>query len=286
MSNTGYSPTRDQMVSIVAAARDLLKIIRRWQKYAHLPGFPVERGNETALAALLSLERSLNPHRFAWGHKDRGKLPVRNWGIGVADGVSWLCRLLDLFMAENKLETMAAAEDFDSWAACCRPLPQIVTVREDELRALQVALRWLPKLDSTSETGDSRALPPAPLPPSQPEEAPEVPVPVVLISPSVRPFVLGRSKTKLTPAQFRVVKALMAAGEAGLTKARLLKVTGDAINVLKRLAKSDEDWAAVIHLPGQSGRRYRLGIPADTEPPIPPHTALPTPPHTSPHRSK
>jgi hypothetical protein len=286
MSNTGYSPSRDQMRAIVAAARDLLKIIRRWQKYAHLPGFPVERGNETALAALLSLERALNPHRLTWGHKDRGKLPVRNWGIGVADGVSWLCRLLDIFMAENTLETMAAAEDFASWSAGCCPLPQIVTVREDELRALHVALCWLPGLDSTSETGDSRALPPAPLPPSPPHEASEVPVPVVLISPSVRPFVLGRSKAKLTPAQFLVVKALMAAGEAGLTKARLLKVTGDAMNVLKRLAKSDKDWAAVVQLPGRSGRRYRLGLPADTEPPIPPHTALPTPPHTSPHRSK
>src|SRR5271157_1466827 len=33
---------------------------------------------------------------------------------------------------------------------------------------------------------------------------------------------------------------------------------GDAVNILKRLAKSDPDWKAVIKLAGKPGGRYRI----------------------------
>jgi hypothetical protein len=46
---------------IVEAARNLFRVIRRWQKCAHLPGFPIERGNRSALNALFEMERALNP---------------------------------------------------------------------------------------------------------------------------------------------------------------------------------------------------------------------------------
>jgi hypothetical protein len=286
MTTTGYLPTRDEMRAIAEAARALLKIVRRWQKYAHLPGYPVERGNQSALNALFGLERALNPKRLPWDHKGRGSLPVRNWGNNAADGVAWLRDLLDLLMVKNNLESMAAAPDFDSWAAGSQPLPQTVSVCEDELLALRTAIRCLPDLDTPSQSESpviaARLRHRRCDSPSEPEEV----TPVVLFGPGVRPLVLGRPKVKLTLAQFRVVKALLDAGEAGLCKARLQTISGDAINVLKRLAKSDDDWGAVIHLPGLPGRGYRIGAPTGLEQSTPSHTTPPLRSHTSPHSSE
>ena len=147
MATTGYFPTRDEMHRIGVAARGLYQVVRRWQKYAHLPGYPADRGNQSALIALFGLERALNPKRLAWGHEGRGVVPVRNWGAGVADGVAWLRGLLDLLMEKNELQAMATAPDFDSWATGRHSLPQTVSVSaEEELLALRTAIRWLPRL--------------------------------------------------------------------------------------------------------------------------------------------
>ncbi len=73
-------------------------------------------------------------------------------------------------------------------------------------------------------------------------------------------LVQGKVKPPLTFAQYAVVKALLQAGEDGLTKDQLDARSGhsDARKILKRLHDSDPDWAAVIQMPGRSGCRYRL----------------------------
>jgi hypothetical protein len=74
------------------------------------------------------------------------------------------------------------------------------------------------------------------------------------------PIVSGRLKQTLTPPQFDAVKALLDAGEPGLTKDQLDKKSGhgDARKILKRLADSDPDWKAVLPFPGTTGMRYRI----------------------------
>lgn len=70
----------------------------------------------------------------------------------------------------------------------------------------------------------------------------------------------GKSKA-LTRAQYKVVATLIKACQ-NLTKDRLIKESGsgDAINTLKSLAKSDLDWEAVIFLPGQAKKGSGYGI--------------------------
>jgi hypothetical protein len=100
--------------------------------------------------------------------------------------------------------------------------------------------------ESEGHTGEDR----------DPEKKPRV----VLHSWEVGPIVLGTTKRKLTTPQYNVVKALLGAGETGLTKDELIKKSGheDARGILKRLANSDPGWKEVIHFAGQTGGRYRI----------------------------
>ena len=88
----------------------------------------------------------------------------------------------------------------------------------------------------------------------------EIETRVVLQGPDERPIVRGLQKRKLTKPQYNVVKALMDAGEAGLTKDELVNKSRheDARGILKRLADSDPDWKEVIHFAGRTGGRYRV----------------------------
>lgn len=74
------------------------------------------------------------------------------------------------------------------------------------------------------------------------------------------PRVRGKIKARLTFAQFNVLKALISAGEDGLTKDKLDEVSGhtDARKILKRLAQSDPDWDSVIQMALRPGCRYRI----------------------------
>jgi hypothetical protein len=72
-------------------------------------------------------------------------------------------------------------------------------------------------------------------------------------------LVRGQEKPALTYPQYKVVRALVEAGEAGLTKDDLESVNSDARGILRRLRNSDPDWRAVIHFAGKTGRRYRIG---------------------------
>jgi hypothetical protein len=84
---------------------------------------------------------------------------------------------------------------------------------------------------------------------------------VELRGPAEGPIVLGKTKSKLTTAQYNVLKALLDAGEAGLTKDGLDRNSGhgDARKIMKRLAASDPDWNAVLSFPGTPGKKYRIG---------------------------
>jgi hypothetical protein len=83
---------------------------------------------------------------------------------------------------------------------------------------------------------------------------------VVLRDREEGPIVLGKTKRKLTNQQYNVVKALLEAGDLGLTKDELVSKSGheDARGILKRLADSDPDWKGVIHFAGRTGGRYRI----------------------------
>jgi hypothetical protein len=84
---------------------------------------------------------------------------------------------------------------------------------------------------------------------------------VMLRGPGDRPIVNSVEKRPLTLAQYDVVKALLEAGERGLSKDELDRKSkhGDARRILKRLAESDSDWKAVISFPGLPGGGYRIG---------------------------
>jgi hypothetical protein len=84
--------------------------------------------------------------------------------------------------------------------------------------------------------------------------------PVILTGRSKQPLVRGKLKGKLTYARYNVIKALLDAGQDGLTLDNLIAKSRhtDARKILKRLSDSDPDWGAVIHSAGQTGGRYRL----------------------------
>jgi hypothetical protein len=83
---------------------------------------------------------------------------------------------------------------------------------------------------------------------------------VVLRGREEAPIVLGMPKPKLTLPRYNVVKALLDAGEAGLTKDELVNKSRhqDARGILNRLANSDPDWKQVIHFAGQTCGGYRI----------------------------
>jgi hypothetical protein len=84
---------------------------------------------------------------------------------------------------------------------------------------------------------------------------------VILAGKTKQPIVRGKPRPVLRLAQFNVVKALVDAGDTGLTVDQLVQQSGhaDARGILKRLADSDPAWRAVIHFPGKAGGRYRIG---------------------------
>jgi hypothetical protein len=99
-------------------------------------------------------------------------------------------------------------------------------------------------------------------PAAKPEAVAEPPV--VLGKAHEDPIVMGNQKPKLTHARYHIVKALLKAGEIGLTGDALVDQSGHegAVNVLKALAR-DRDWKRVISLAGKPGGRYRIVRPPD-----------------------
>jgi len=83
---------------------------------------------------------------------------------------------------------------------------------------------------------------------------------VMLFGRGEQPEVNGKRKPILTAPRYDAVKALIEAGESGLTKDQLDKKSGhtDARKLLKALANDDDDWAEVIIFPGTPGKGYRI----------------------------
>lgn len=92
------------------------------------------------------------------------------------------------------------------------------------------------------------------------EGTPNPPAKIILREQHRVPFVHGKEKRKLTLVQYKTIKALLDAGDNGLTKDELVEKSGhsDARGALRRLKNSDPDWEKVIHFPGLSGGRYRV----------------------------
>jgi hypothetical protein len=77
-------------------------------------------------------------------------------------------------------------------------------------------------------------------------------------------IVNGNEKPKVNKTQYKVLSALLEAGSDGLTKDLLVQKSHvtDAVNVLKRLAKKDGDWKAVLGEAGKAHGGYRIvGLP-------------------------
>jgi len=151
-------------------------------------------------------------------------------------------------------------------------IPDVLQAHQDELD------RELPPADPTPtppkgerkppEAPADRPKPVAAVAPSgngtaatnrQTPEAPAEP-PVILGKPGEKTIVRGKRKDRLTLPRHNVIKALLAAGDDGLSKDSLATESGhgDAVGILKRLAKSDPDWKTVIKLAGKPGGRYRI----------------------------
>jgi hypothetical protein len=88
----------------------------------------------------------------------------------------------------------------------------------------------------------------------------EQPSQVILRGRTEPPLVLGREQPTLTSAQYDVIKALLDAGEKGLSQNELIRKSGhsDARHILERLARKSAEWAKVIFLPGKTGGGYHL----------------------------
>jgi hypothetical protein len=83
---------------------------------------------------------------------------------------------------------------------------------------------------------------------------------VTIAGPGEPVYLKGLEKPPLTLPQYDVIKALLDAGERGLSKDEMdyRSKHGDARKILKRLANSDADWEAVIQFPGKACGGYRI----------------------------
>jgi hypothetical protein len=83
--------------------------------------------------------------------------------------------------------------------------------------------------------------------------------PIILGGEDDDPVVCGRTKERLTPAQYRVVKTLLDAFPERLSGDNLARKSNveDPIGVIDRLCR-DEDWAAVLFKPGKAHGGYGI----------------------------
>jgi hypothetical protein len=132
---------------------------------------------------------------------------------------------------------------------------------ETPLDVFDASVRAIDILDELSK----RPVPP-PMPAAQP--TPASPTPLNAGNPQAKPprvILLGRTEgasvdgkiKELTETQYDVVEALVKAAPNGLKKVEIENIAKDARAILERLRR-DEDWKAVIHMAGGTGRRYRI----------------------------
>jgi hypothetical protein len=76
---TGYVPSRDAMLAISRAMKELPKTFVEYESDRCLPCYPVELGADEALLAIFDLERALNPERLAWPDSRRRSPEAQAW---------------------------------------------------------------------------------------------------------------------------------------------------------------------------------------------------------------
>src|SRR5262249_16082615 len=104
--------------------------------------------------------------------------------------------------------------------------------------------------------GDGAALPPAA---AATVAEPNRQQPRVVLGSCGQPCtVMGNQKRALRILAYKLIKALLAAGEMGLSKSELEAISSYARQTLKNPAADDSDWAQVLHFAGRTGMRYRI----------------------------
>jgi len=88
---------------------------------------------------------------------------------------------------------------------------------------------------------------------------------VILKGRGEAPIVEGTPVPRLTSSQFNVVKALIDAGEEGLSWAEITRHKADAVKTLKRLVRTQPHWAPFFNLAEKRGARYYF-VPAGRVP--------------------
>lgn len=87
------------------------------------------------------------------------------------------------------------------------------------------------------------------------------PEPVVTLQGQEKPvIVFGKKLEKLSKKQYDVVKALLDAGETGLTESKLQENSKceDARKTLGRIRAKGPEWREAIDMAGEPGRGYRI----------------------------
>jgi len=84
--------------------------------------------------------------------------------------------------------------------------------------------------------------------------------PIVLSDRGLREVTVNGRTKQLTLVRWNVIEALVENYPNTMTKDQLVANSGhtDAVNILKRLMKGDDDWAAVIKLAGSTGGGYGI----------------------------
>jgi hypothetical protein len=224
---------------------------------------PLNRQYAVAHLEIIGPRQSIRECTLAMVDKEKG---LESFGELVG-AIEWICQRI------NRLTGISVHEISETIERCSHDKPLDAVYGETRTSLNHVATR-LRELDSDGTTGTiwhrvwrgcsiiRRVFELNGKPVADKSHEPATPTGprVVLGKCSDAPIVNGKKKVPLTPAQYDVVKALLDAGENGLTKDLLDRNSkhGDARKILARIANKDDDWKGVIHFPGITGGRYRI----------------------------
>jgi hypothetical protein len=91
-----------------------------------------------------------------------------------------------------------------------------------------------------------------------------LPKPVVLHGQGKRPEVLGVEVDPLNASDYRIIQALLDAGDEGLSKDKIdakANVTNGPTNLRRLRMQAERTWGLVIKMAGEKGKKYRVGWP-------------------------
>jgi hypothetical protein len=237
------------------------------------PKAPTVRTGAPNFQEIANLEGWRVPHGFIldWLHDISNRYPVAHFnrkGLAVAAAAALQDRVVELAKATWGKQPWS---DGDDLLALLNPRFSVVVDRELSRAESATATEQLQRINGpvsanpTSEEGFLRFYWPL-IRPTMEQFDHSLPTKggggerVVLRGRDEGPLLLGKPKRKLTTPRYNVVKALLDAGDVGLTKDELVTESGheDARGILTRLAESDADWRKVIHFAGVTGGRYRI----------------------------